>query len=538
LLGGYRNMTTLQIKDKKIDDLKAKCYNLESRHRNDRSLWEEETADLRIEIKRLTDLCVMLQKYIAKSEGELGLLNTEKAEFLKTIKQLEEKISQQADLIVVLQGRLSKNSSNSSKPPSTDGLKKVIHNNRTASEKKPGGQDGHKGHGLAINEKLKKKLDSGEVKVEVVEHGNPSSEYTVKYELDIHMSVVVKEHRFYDGEIIPKNLQNPVNYGTDLKSLCVYLSTEGLVSAQRISEFVGTMTEDLLTPSKATILAFQNEVSEHLDCEIEAITEDVLNAPVLSVDETPLKCTERPTKDGKSMETAKGTTYNVCVRTHSTKDTVLLTLNPRKNDIGVKADGILTRYAGILVHDHDIKYFKYGTTDQGECNTHIGRYLRELDELTKHEWPLKMGVLLIDILRHKENDIANNIGAMKPENFQLYSDKYDEILQLAKNEVEALMPKSTLRGKEENLIERLDKYKYNHLLFAKDYSVPFSNNQAERDFRWIKTHQKVSGCHRSYQGARAMVRLMSFTRTLKKRGIQIYRALKKVLHREPVLANQ
>jgi transposase len=126
---------------------------------------------------------------------------------------------------------------------------------------------------------------------------------------------------------------------------------------------------------------------------------------------------------------------------------------------------------------------------------------------------------------------------MNVEDFQGYSNNYDEILQLAKNEVEALDPKSTLRRMAENLMERLGKYKYNHLLFAKDYSVPFSNNQAERDFRWIKTHQKVSGCHRSYQGARAMVRLMSFTRTLKKRGIQIYDALKKVLHRQPVLAN-
>jgi transposase len=530
-------MTTLQIKDKKIDDLNVKCYNLESRHRNDKNLWEEETADLRIEIKRLRELCSMLQKYIVKSDGERELLINEKTEFLKTIKQLEDKISHQTDLILALQSRLSKNSSNSSKPPSTDGLKKVIHNNRTASGKKPGGQNGHKGNGLTINEKLKKKLDSGEVKVEVVEHGNLSTQYTVKYELDIRMSVVVKEHRFYNGEVIPKNLQNPVNYGTDLKALCVYLSTEGLVSAQRVSEFVGTMTEDVLTPSKATILAFQNEVSEHLDCEIEEIIEDVLNTPVLSVDETPLKCTERPTKDGKSMDTAKGTTFNVCVRTHSTKDTVLLTLNPHKNDDGVKADDILTRYAGILVHDHDIKYFKYGTDDQGECNAHIGRYLKELYELTKHEWPMKMGTLLIDILRHKEKDIANNIGSMNVDDFQGYSNNYDEILQLAKNEVEALDPKSTLRRKEENLMERLGKYKYNHLLFASDYSVPFSNNQAERDFRWIKTHQKVSGCHRSYQGARAMVRLMSFTRTLKKRGIQIYDALKKVLHRQPVLAN-
>lgn len=530
-------MTTLQIRNKKIEDLTAKCYNLESRHRNYRELWEKETAELRREIERLTALCSMFQQGIVKSDKEHELLLVEKSELLKTIKQYEETITQQADLIAALQSRLSKNSSNSSKPPSTDGLNKPIHNSRVASEKKPGGQVGHKGNGLSINEKLKKKIDSGEVNVQVVEHGNPSSQYTIKYELDIQMIVVVKEHRFYEGEPIPKNLQNPVNYGADLKSLCVYLSTEGLVSAQRVSDFVATMTENDLTPSKSTILAFGSEVSDHLDCEIEEIIEDVLAAPVLHVDETPLKCTERPNKDSGSIDTAKGTTFNVCVRTYSTKDTVLLTLNPRKDDEGVKFDGILTQYAGKIVHDHDRKYYKYGTNEQGECNTHILRYLKELDELTKHEWPRKMGTLLFVMLKHKEKDIASDIGYMDAESFQYYSNEFDEIIQLGKNEIEKLKPKSILRGKSENLLERLEKYKYNHLLFAKDYSIPFSNNQAERDFRWIKTHQKVSGCHRSYQGARTMVRLMSFTRTLKKRAIPIYEGIKKVLLGIQVLAS-
>lgn len=530
-------MTTLQIKNKKIEDLTAKCYNLESRNRNDRELWEKETAELHREIERLTTLCSMFQQCIAKSDRERELLLAEKSELLKKIKQYEETIDQKTDLIAALQSRLSKNSSNSSKPSSTDGYNKPIHNNRAASEKKPGGQVGHKGNGLSINEKLKKKIDAKEVKVQVVEHGKLSSQYTVKYELDIQMMVVVREHRFYDGEAIPKNLQNPVNYGVDLKSLCVYLSTEGLMSAQRVSDFVATMTENDLTPSKSTILAFGSEVSDHLDSEIEEITEDILTSPVLNVDETPLKCTERPTKDSESIDTAKGTTFNLCVRTYSTKDTVLLTLNPRKDDEGVKADGILPQYAGKIVHDHDIKYYKYGTNEQGECNTHISRYLKELDELTKHEWPKKMGTLLFDMLKHKEKDLANNIGSMGSRSLDYYSNKYDEIIQLGKNEIEKLKPKSILRGKAENLLERLEKYKYNHLLFAKDYSIPFSNNQAERDFRWIKTHQKVSGCHRSYQGAKTIVRLMSFTRTLKKRTIPIYEGLKKVLLGKQVLTS-
>jgi len=528
-------MTTLQQKNREIKDLKVRFHNLEARHRNERELWEEQIEDLRKEIKRLTDLISLLQQYIAKLEGESESLSAEKSEMAKVIKELNEMIAKQADLIAALQGRLSKNSSNSSKPSSTDGLKNVIHNSRMVSGKKPGGQYGHKGYGLSINEKLKEQIESGEVKVEVVEHGNPESDYVTKYELDIRMAVVVREHRFHEGELIPENLQNPVNYGIDLKVLCAYLSTEGLMSVQRVSEFVKAMTDDVITPSKATILAFQGEVSGQLNGEFDAIKESVMASPVLNVDETPIKCTERPADDGESMDTAKGTTYNLCVRTYSTKDTVLLTLNPRKDDAGVEADGVLPTYAGKKVHDHDKKYYKYGTKEQGECNAHVGRYLKEIDELTKHEWPMKMGTLLLDILKHKERDIANNIGIMNVESFKRYSDEYDAILQSGKKEVETLNPKSILRGKEQNLLNRLEQYKYNHLLFAKDYSIPFSNNVAERDFRWIKTHQKVSGCHRSYQGAGTMVRLMSFTRTLKKRKLPILDGLKNVLQRIPVL---
>jgi transposase len=46
-----------------------------------------------------------------------------------------------------LESILKKNSSNSSKPPSSDGLKKKIKNNREKSNRKPGAQMGYKGNG-------------------------------------------------------------------------------------------------------------------------------------------------------------------------------------------------------------------------------------------------------------------------------------------------------------------------------------------------------------------------------------------------------
>jgi transposase len=54
-------------------------------------------------------------------------------------------------------------------------------------------------------------------------------------------------------------------------------------------------------------------------------------------------------------------------------------------------------------------------------------------------------------------------------------------------------------------------------LFLRDYEAPFTNNQAERDLRLLKTKQKVSGCFRSYAGAATFIRLKSYILTAKRK---------------------
>jgi hypothetical protein len=536
-LNGGKSMTALQL-NAANKDLRIRLGNLKIAKQMSEDAYEEKIRELKLTIKSKDNEIHMMQEYITSREAAYDRLQSEKNDLQKELDKRGRECEQLQETIAGLTARINRDSSNSSKPPSTDGFKKVIHNSRPATEKKPGGQPGHKGHTLGISDKLKQLIDSGDIPVVVEEHGNQDNDFVIRYELDIQTTVSVKEHRFHQGEDIPDRFNNPVNYGANLKALCTYLSTVGLVSAERISDMIQEMSRGLIAPSKAVILSFQKEASAHLDDELEAIRDAILDAPVINTDETPIKSTQRPSANGYEMEEAKGTTYNINVRTYSSDDSTLLTVSAHKDSESVKADNILPQTTQPIVHDHDIKYFKFGVGKHGECNIHIIRYLKSIIELTRHGWAAAMAALLLSMLALKENDLANNINFMDGQSLAKYSDEYDRIIQVGRAENSALNPKSAIRNQESNLIERLAKYKENHLLFAYDYTVPFTNNAAERDLRWIKTQQKVSGCHRSYEGAKVMARLMSFIKTLKKRKLPVLASLNDILSNRAVLASK
>ncbi len=83
------------------------------------------------------------------------------------------------------------------------------------------------------------------------------------------------------------------------------------------------------------------------------------------------------------------------------------------------------------------------------------------------------------------------------------------------------------------MIDRLAKLKVPVCLFVNDFTVPFDNNQAERDIRMIKTKAKVSGCFRSIEGAKDYVKIMSYVSTAHKRGLNAYDAVREALAGNP-----
>jgi transposase len=85
-----------------------------------------------------------------------------------------------------------------------------------------------------------------------------------------------------------------------------------------------------------------------------------------------------------------------------------------------------------------------------------------------------------------------------------------------------------------NLLERLWLGKEQVLAFLDDLTIPFDNNQAERDLRLLKVQQKVSGCFRSGHGTEAFARLRSYLSTLRKQRVALLAALETVVVGQPL----
>ena len=126
-----------------------------------------------------------------------------------------------------------------------------------------------------------------------------------------------------------------------------------------------------------------------------------------------------------------------------------------------------------------------------------------------------------------------------------YERKYQKILDRGlkangppskKKEAES---KKTKRGRKKqsrakNLLDRMDAHREEILLFMRDFSVPFDNNQAERDIRMVKVKQKISGDFRG-KGAEHFCRIRGYISTMRKQGINVLESLESVFIDQPLM---
>lgn len=471
------------------------------------------------------DFCKQLEEIMKKCDNlSLEMKNqkkeyTEKIERLtaenKQLKQKNEKLENEVDR---LRKQLNNDSNNSSKPPSSD-IKKNIPNNRTKTNNMSGGQKGHKAHFLDKKE-IENKIVNNEIKREIIHMGAISKEYVSKYILDVEINVIAKEYRFYkdkEGKYnIPKEFQTDVQYGNELKTICSILNTEGVIAIDRLTDFVSSISHGKIKLSKGTIVNFLKQLSKKSEYIIEQIEDKILNTELIYTDATTARCSNR----------------NICVRNYSNKEYTLLIPTIGKGKKHIEESNILNRYTGDLVHDHETVMYNYGRR-HAECNVHIIRYLKGCHENTRNKWALKMRSLLCCLNEYKKGLRVKGVEQIEKEKLEKYSKRYDEILEEGYTENKKIKSKY-LRQEEQRLLNRMKKYKENHLLFLYDFSMPFDNNLSERDLRHVKSKQKISGHFNSMEGIKNYLNIKSIIGTCKKQAINFYEVISKLYENTPV----
>ena len=431
--------------------------------------------------------------------------------------------------IAELERRLGLNSSNSGKPPSSDGLKKPsrVSSLRERSGKKPGGQKGHKG------ETLRQVTDPNEV----VNHYPPACSmcgvgldpktsvgHSARQVFDLPQPqpLVVTEHRAHDcactacgaktRALFPDGVNAPVQYGARITAFVIYLLHYQLLPENRLA----TLMVDLfdVKVATATIATMSRACAERLHGFVETVRDLVAGAPVKHMDETGFRI------GGKTQwlhvaSTALLTFYRVCA----------------------KRGSLLANVVGIVVHDHWKPYYTIEGVLHALCNAHHQRELKALVEIEKEEWARKMQRLLRRAC-HITNRARERGVPLRPRLIECFERRYDAILAegLAFHETQLPLVRAVIKagGKRRgraprrtghNLLLRLAKHKEDTLRFLRDPTVPFTNNQAERDGRMMKLRQKISGGFRSLQGAMDFALIRSFVSTARKQDWNIIDAL-------------
>lgn len=464
-------------------------------------------------------------------------LSDEKIEHKEDVDRLNKKISnlEQENKLLIndnerLKSIINNDSSNTSLPPSSDQKtdKKDrsdkpanTFNGRDKTNKKPGAQKGHKGTTLT-KEEVEAKLKDGKCKHEIKKIGNCSSKkYVTKYVVDLDIQLLITEIRIYADKKghypVPPEYRSDVTYGSELKSLIVALYSEGVMSNDRIAAFVNAASNEELSVSAGTVYECCKKFSKQSETSIAHLETELLNSSTVATDATTV------TVNGKQNY----------IRNFSIGKAVIYRAMKSKSIPALKKLDFLVNYTGILIHDHETALYHFGT-EHGECNVHVIRYLRKNTEDTKHTWSDKMITLLCKANNERKLLIENGITCFTDYTINNYEQEYNTLIALGGNENKTTDHKYAKKD-ETTLLNRLVKYKHNHLLFLHNFEVLFDDNISERDLRKVKNRQKMAGGFRKDSGHEMYCKILTMIETLKRRNMGIIQNIKLIFEGTPAI---
>jgi transposase len=423
-----------------------------------------------------------------------------------------------------LEALVAKDSHNSSRPPSTDPpWAKRTKSLRRPSGKRPGGQAGHRGETLRLSARPDRtvehrprecrgchaSLDSGRV----VRHRRQQVWEVVPARLRVteHRLVLLRCSRCgktTEGEFAG-SVRSGVQYGPGVKARVLYLQQYQLLPYQRTSEAMRDLFGCRLSPG--TVANMVRECAAGLvETELK-IKKKLRRSAVIHADETGLRINKR-------------LGY---VHVASTPSLTHYAAAAHRGRTAIDEINVLPAYRGTCVHDGLLSYTHYTRCRHALCGVHLLReltYFEEVSPATK-AWAGPLKGLLLEMKGEVERARGEGGKRLAADRLTGLAESYDRLVAQGLSAPPPPDVPERVRKQGRSLLLRLERRKGEVLLFLSDFSVPFDNNQAERDLRMIKLQQKTSGCFRSEEGARRFCRIRGYISTMRKQGRGVLGAL-------------
>ena len=502
--------------------------------------YKKEVRELKRQLAIKEDLEQRLEKKLEKQELESEKIITEKE---AEINALKKKLIEQAKELDLTKSERDKYLASLNLDGTTGGIptsmtsinkKKIIPNTREKSGKPKGGQKGHPKHKL---EKFKEEEinEREEIKLEECPycHSKEIKElesFVVKDELDYEIKITKKRYNFREYECphchskvrqnIPNRLKEENQYGNKVQAQALSLVNVGNVPINKVRRIISGLTSNEINLSEGYIAKLQKRASKLLEEFIKSTKEYIINLAKLHWDDTVIFI------NGK----------RACLRVYCDNGVVLYVAHEQKNKEGIDEDNILNKLSETtkVVHDHNkVNYNEEYVYINVECCIHLERDLEKVKlNIPEATWSKKLKELFSEYNQKRNEYLKNNKESFSFEETNEFMIKFDEYILLGIEENKK-HGKSYYYKEEKALLSRLVEYRDNYTYWLYDFTIPYTNNEAERSLRGAKTKMKVSGQFQNIENARYYANIRSYIETCHRNGINEIEALTRLLDNNP-----
>jgi transposase len=318
----------------------------------------------------------------------------------------------------------------------------------------------------------------------------------------------------------PVEARSPACYGPSIRALGAYLMGRQHFPVKRAAELLSDVVG--VPVSTGFLAGVIPEAADGLGGFLERLRELLRAAEVLHADETGARIA--------------GVRYWF----HTVSDALLtyLDCHPKRGLAAFTDMGVLDVFCGVLISDGWKPYWSLQHCSHALCGAHVLRDLAAVAEVDSQAgWANAMADLLVEAKLACDQARDEGLSTLPAGKLKALRRRYTMIVHSgwAANP-DPGRKRNRLERESYNLLRRLENQRDELCRSWVDLAVDFDNNEAERSLRMLKLQQKISGCFRTLEGAKAFCALRSYTQTAMKQGVNVLDALRRLFEGDPWMA--